>query len=147
MLDTRVTVHSGHTLLIGGLISSRSNNEENKVPFFGDLPVVGSLFRHTDKDKTGQTLIMLITPTILDDETPETGYESAVVPHFEKLKTDMNTTLLTGMDEAMLQAMEDRARRSLVEDTEPSIQERPVLGPEMNERIQAIDAELMQELE
>ena len=63
------------------------------------------------------------------------------------MKTDMNTTLLTGMDEAMLQAMEDRARRSLVEDTEPSIQERPVLGPEMNERIQAIDAELMQELE
>ncbi|MFH1968734.1 MAG: hypothetical protein ABIJ53_00270, partial [Verrucomicrobiota bacterium] len=75
-LTTRVNVPSGHTVAIGGLVENRKSKIEKKVPILGDIPLLGLLFRHTEDAVTKNNLIILITPTILDDSKPLTGLET-----------------------------------------------------------------------
>jgi general secretion pathway protein D len=66
-IHTVLAVKSGETVLLGGLISSNKSTGESKVPFFGDIPLIGRLFK-TDSTGTAKTeLIVQITPYILND--------------------------------------------------------------------------------
>ncbi|MDD5706170.1 MAG: type II and III secretion system protein, partial [Kiritimatiellae bacterium] len=79
-VDTRVVVPTGNTLLLGGLIEADSSRSQRKVPFLGDIPYLGRLFRWDSKGNGGKNLVILLTPTILDDENPESGYEKPAEP-------------------------------------------------------------------
>lgn len=66
-IHTTLAVKSGETVLLGGLISTNKSTGESKVPFFGDIPLIGRLFK-TDSTGTAKTeLIVQITPYILND--------------------------------------------------------------------------------
>ncbi|MDH7601497.1 MAG: secretin and TonB N-terminal domain-containing protein [Armatimonadota bacterium] len=65
--DHVVRVKSGQTIVIGGLIRSDEVEEMRKVPFLGDLPLFGQLFRHTQKTKDETEVVMFITASILQD--------------------------------------------------------------------------------
>lgn len=86
-LSTRVNVPNTHTVVIGGLVENKKSTAEKRVPLLGDIPLLGLLFRHTtDKDEKRNLLIML-SPTILDDRKPLTGMEAIAqltVNRFEK---------------------------------------------------------------
>ncbi|MCX6993137.1 MAG: hypothetical protein NT011_08360 [Kiritimatiellaeota bacterium] len=85
---TRVNVPSGHTVAIGGLVEDRKSKIEIKVPVLGDIPLLGLLFRHTEDTVTKNNLIILITPTILDDNKPLTGMEAVAqltIDKYEKI--------------------------------------------------------------
>ncbi|MBU0715117.1 MAG: hypothetical protein KJ964_07155 [Verrucomicrobia bacterium] len=85
---TRVNVPSGHTVAIGGLVEDRTAKIESKVPVLGDIPLLGLLFRHTEDVVTKNNLIILITPTILDDSKPLTGLEAVAqltIDKYEKI--------------------------------------------------------------
>ncbi|EKE02685.1 MAG: hypothetical protein ACD_20C00346G0012 [uncultured bacterium] len=60
-------VKSGETLAIAGLIKETDIETISKIPFAGDLPVFGSLFRNKSMDHTKSELVILITPKIVDD--------------------------------------------------------------------------------
>lgn len=66
--ETVVTVQSGNTMAIGGLISSEESSQITKVPLLGDLPIIGQFFRSTSKNKDRKEIIILITPTLLNEE-------------------------------------------------------------------------------
>ena len=74
-LDTRVTVPSGGVLMLGGLISPKDGNTIAKVPFLGDIPLLGWLFRYSSTGPSSSHLVILIRPTVLDENEPDTGYE------------------------------------------------------------------------
>jgi len=61
---TTVTVRDGHTIVIGGLITSQDNNTERKVPFLGDLPILGELFKTTTVTKERRELLIVLTPYV-----------------------------------------------------------------------------------
>ncbi|MFH1476753.1 MAG: hypothetical protein ABIH24_04570 [Verrucomicrobiota bacterium] len=85
---TRVNVPSGHTVAIGGLVENRTSKIEKKVPVLGDIPLLGLLFRHTEDAVSKNNLIILITPTILDDSKPLTGLEAVAqltIDKYEKI--------------------------------------------------------------
>ena len=67
-VNTVIVANSGQTVLIGGLIKHSQNETKNQVPFLGDIPYLGSLFRNTDNKETSTELIMLITPHIIKDQ-------------------------------------------------------------------------------
>jgi len=75
ILDTRAVVRNGDTLVVGGLVTTKNMVNDGKVPFLGSLPLLGRLFRYEDKIVTKENLVIMITPTILDADTPATGYE------------------------------------------------------------------------
>ncbi len=63
--DTTVRIKEGETLVIGGLIRQSDNRSEDKIPFLGDIPVLGRLFRRSEQDVQQTELAVFITPRIL----------------------------------------------------------------------------------
>jgi type IV pilus assembly protein PilQ len=64
---TSVLVENGGTVVIGGIYTQDERNQVNKVPFFGDLPAVGPLFRNTFRVDNKTELLVFLTPRIIDD--------------------------------------------------------------------------------
>lgn len=60
-------VKDGQTIILGGLIRNDDSNTITKVPFLGDIPLLGSLFKHKNGAGTKRELIIFLTPHILDD--------------------------------------------------------------------------------
>jgi len=65
-VETQVFVGNGETVVLGGVyeIDSRTNLE--KVPFFGDIPFLGNLFRNRSTENTKAELLIFVTPRVLD---------------------------------------------------------------------------------
>lgn len=60
--ETTLRVKDGETIVIGGLIQRQYTQDVFKTPLLGDLPIIGSLFRSTNKQKRETELVILITP-------------------------------------------------------------------------------------
>ena len=65
IVDTTVLAGDGETVAIGGLIQKSDHKNENKIPWFGDLPYLGSLFRYRTQAKTKTELMIILTPHIV----------------------------------------------------------------------------------
>ncbi|MBU0549098.1 MAG: type II and III secretion system protein, partial [Candidatus Omnitrophica bacterium] len=63
--STTVMVKDGNTLVIGGLIKNKTTDTVQKVPFLGDIPILGIFFKHRTKTVEKKDLIIFITPKIL----------------------------------------------------------------------------------
>jgi len=63
--DTTLIIPNGQTVVLGGLISTENTKTVDKVPFLGDIPLVGYLFRHQRDDMTKTNLLLFITPPII----------------------------------------------------------------------------------
>jgi len=62
--STRVAVKDGQTIVIGGLIQDQSQDTIRKVPLLGDIPLVGELFKRTQKSKQKTELLIFLTPYV-----------------------------------------------------------------------------------
>lgn len=66
-VGTQVLVENGETVVLGGVYQQRTNRDTTKVPFLGDLPGIGVLFRSTRDSSAKQELLMFVTPKIVKD--------------------------------------------------------------------------------
>ena len=66
-LNTKVLVGDGQTIVLGGIFQQTIVDEEIKVPFLGDIPLLGRLFKQDIKRDDKQELLIFITPRILSD--------------------------------------------------------------------------------
>ena len=65
--DTTVRVKDGETIVIGGLTLDQEQTTKGKIPLFGDLPLIGGLFRSRKKTTVKTELVVFVTPHILKD--------------------------------------------------------------------------------
>lgn len=66
-VTTQVLVENGGTVVIGGIFEIRENNNVTKVPFLGDIPVAGVLFRSKTRQTAKNELLVFITPKIVSE--------------------------------------------------------------------------------
>jgi type IV pilus assembly protein PilQ len=66
-VQTQVLVANGETAVLGGIYEQTERNDVDKVPFFGNLPVLGHLFKRTEKVNNKTELLIFITPRVLDE--------------------------------------------------------------------------------
>lgn len=66
-VQTQVVVKNGETIVLGGVFEETTTRDVDKVPFFGDLPVVGRLFRRESNINNKEELLIFVTPKILKD--------------------------------------------------------------------------------
>ena len=66
-INTQVLVGNGETAVLGGIFEQTVRNDVEKVPFFGDLPVLGNLFKKRSSQNDKQELLIFITPRIMDE--------------------------------------------------------------------------------
>ena len=64
-IKTNVMIEDGELLILGGLIEDTQTESDRKVPLLGDIPLMGRLFKSSNKDKRQQVLMMFIRPTII----------------------------------------------------------------------------------
>ncbi|HMO34632.1 MAG TPA: secretin N-terminal domain-containing protein, partial [Gemmatales bacterium] len=63
--STTIEAYDGKTVVIGGLINKRDDKEQRGIPWLGDLPYIGALFRYRRQDKARQELLIIMTPHII----------------------------------------------------------------------------------
>ena len=65
--DTIVSIKDGQTLVIGGLIGSDEAKQMSKIPFLGDIPILGNLFKHIQKSKSDTEVMIFLTAHEVND--------------------------------------------------------------------------------
>jgi len=69
-IQTQVLVENGGTVVIGGIYEQSDREDETKVPFLGDLPVLGNLFKQKTRTANKSELLVFITPKVLTSGAP-----------------------------------------------------------------------------
>ncbi len=64
-ISTQVLVNDGQTVVLGGILETTRRDTETKVPYIGDIPVLGRLFKTTTKQNDKAELLIFVTPKIL----------------------------------------------------------------------------------
>ncbi len=80
-LESTVLIKSGDTLAIGGLLQDESTKNRNKVPFLGDIPVIGYAFQEKLNNRSKRNLLVFVTPTIVKQ-----GYGTGLEDQISGLK-------------------------------------------------------------
>ncbi|QIC80120.1 type IV pilus secretin PilQ family protein [Acinetobacter indicus] len=66
-INTNVLVNNGETVVLGGIFEQQTANQQTKVPFLGDIPYLGRLFRKDIKSDNKRELLIFVTPRIVND--------------------------------------------------------------------------------
>lgn len=67
-VKTQVRVKNGETAVLGGIFEQTVRNDTDKVPFFGDIPVLGNFFKTNHKTDDKTELLIFLTPRVLQDD-------------------------------------------------------------------------------
>jgi pilus assembly protein CpaC len=91
-VNTEVELAEGQSFAIGGLLDKRETETFNKIPFIGDIPILGKLFQSINKNRTNTELIIIVTPQIV---RPMPAGQSIPLPTFPVpfLPTDSKTPM------------------------------------------------------
>jgi len=73
-----IRLRDGQTLILSGIIQESDRTSVTKVPILGDIPILGALFRSTNKSNQRQEVVVLLTPQILDDNRGQVNYAPGV---------------------------------------------------------------------
>ena len=65
-IDTVVTLYNGATVVMGGLITEERKSMEDKIPFLGDIPFIGRLFRSRSEWSNKRNLLIFVTARLVD---------------------------------------------------------------------------------
>jgi general secretion pathway protein D len=94
---TTAIVDDGETIMLGGILFQEDSKVERKVPFFGDIPLLGGFFRHNEAQATNNELIVFLTPYVIDEPSrtkPGTTEEMEKANEkLEKILKELQVTL------------------------------------------------------
>ncbi|MEH1975982.1 MAG: AMIN domain-containing protein [Nostoc sp.] len=81
-----IRLRDGQTLILSGIIQDQDRTSISKIPILGDLPLIGSLFRKTNRSNQRNEVIVLLTPQIMDDsENSSYGYNYNPSPEVRQI--------------------------------------------------------------
>jgi type IV pilus assembly protein PilQ len=81
-----IRLRDGQTLILSGIIQDSDRTTVSKIPILGDLPLIGSLFRSTNRSNQRNEVIVLLTPQIMDDsENSSYGYNYKPSPEVRQI--------------------------------------------------------------
>lgn len=79
-------LRDGQTLVLSGIIQDEDRTTVTKVPILGDIPILGALFRRTDRGNQRREVIVLVTPRVLDDSDRSAfGYSYTPGPEVQRV--------------------------------------------------------------
>ncbi len=84
-INAQIAVNSRNTIVLGGLVNTDKSKTRTKIPFLGDLPLLGTFFRSDGREETRTELVVLITPYVLT--TPDEARQETVRLHKNSLSS------------------------------------------------------------
>ncbi|MDF5709014.1 MAG: AMIN domain-containing protein [Nostoc sp. S4] len=92
-----IRLRDGQTLILSGIIQDADRTTVSKIPILGDLPLIGSLFRSTNRQNQRNEVIVLLTPQIMDDsENSSYGYNYTPSPQVRQILERRGLKIPTG---------------------------------------------------
>ena len=88
--NTVVTLNSGSTMVIGGLMDSSERKVVRKIPLLGDIPIIGEFFKYSSRTRDKQELIILVTPYIVED-TSRAGMSDDMRDYYREGQREKNS--------------------------------------------------------
>ncbi len=83
--DSVISINSGSSIVIGGLMDSSETKTVSKIPLLGDIPILGEFFKHTSKSRDKRELIIIVTPHIVNTgETSQSPMSDAMRQWYEQ---------------------------------------------------------------
>ena len=120
-----VHIDEGYTMIIGGLLSSEDAKTVEKVPILSSIPIIGEFFKHTSKSNEKRELIILITPRVVDGDTPaemsdkmKEWYATNEYEARNRNKVDVNDPPLPEKEKKAREKKEEERRRQAEERNE-----------------------------
>jgi type IV pilus assembly protein PilQ len=108
-VTTNIMVKDGHTIVIGGLFRDTSTITKSQVPFLGDLPLVGPLFRNQTDSTQRQEIIILLTPHIIKDEDAYADASGKIMDDVEKLRVGVRKGMMPWGRERLAESSYEKA--------------------------------------
>ena len=84
--DSIIRAKSGQVVIIGGLMQNTVEDRVSKVPLLGDIPLLGSLFQHSQEINKKSELVILLKPIVIDDEKQMDEYVRNVKSRFKETR-------------------------------------------------------------
>jgi len=140
LVKTTVTVPHGKTVMLAGIVSKNISDSVNKIPLLGDIPVVGLAFQNISKTTDRTELILMITPTIINDPGETQRLATAYTAGLENVRR-----VLDGFDADLpiaLTSVLDPARSRRINVVEPTIDD-PEMYPDTSNETGSPDDTLL----
>jgi general secretion pathway protein D len=106
-LTTTVMADSGQIVVLGGLISEEVQESVQKVPFLGDIPFIGHLFKSSSSSKKKKNLMVFIKPTIIRDGMTMEGIAGRKYNYFRALQLEQQGRGINLMPESNVPVLEE----------------------------------------
>ncbi len=108
-VTSNIMVKDGHTVVIGGLFRESNEVDRGQVPFLGDLPGVGPLFRRQHDTTNREEIIILLTPRIVKDEKQYAQASEEMLKESEKLRVGVRQGMMWFGRERLAESAYQRA--------------------------------------
>ncbi|MDE3161887.1 MAG: type II and III secretion system protein, partial [Acidobacteriota bacterium] len=125
-VKTEVELSDGQSFAIGGLLDNRDNEAYQKIPFLGDIPIIGKFFQSMSRTKSNTELIVIVTPEIVDPAPAGTEIATPKLPS-TFLPPNSNTPMHTPDAKASGAAPEQQPASIPVEQLMDSMKPEPIM--------------------
>ncbi len=109
-LETSAIVNDGESIILGGYIKNTNSETVDKIPFFGDIPLLGALFRNKREVHDKINLVVIITPYIVP-KTKDLTYIRNKLAHLKLLEDKYTKDTILRLEKAKLQSKEEDLKR------------------------------------
>ena len=112
-VTSNIMVKDGHTIVIGGLFRDVSSTTKSQVPFFGNIPLAGALFRNQRDRTQREEVIILLTPHIVKDEVAYSDLSAAQLKAAEELRVGVRKGMMPWGRDRLAEGAYERAMAEL----------------------------------
>ncbi|HIP13017.1 MAG TPA: hypothetical protein EYG73_09920 [Arcobacter sp.] len=109
-LETTAIVNNGESVILGGYIREEKGTSVDKIPFLGDIPLIGSLFRSTNDMKDKINLVIIITPYIIPKSKDLTFVRNQLA-QLKLLEDKYTKDTIIRLSKAKLEAKKEKLQR------------------------------------
>ncbi len=116
-VTSNIMVKDGHTIVIGGLFRDVSSTTKSQVPFFGNIPLAGALFRNQRDRTQREEVIILLTPHIVKDEIAYSDLSAEQLKAAEELRVGVRKGMMPWGRDRLAEGAYERAMTELAKPT------------------------------
>ncbi|MDE0837937.1 MAG: type II and III secretion system protein, partial [Kiritimatiellae bacterium] len=96
-ISTSIMIYNGATVVMGGMISEERIEVDDRIPFLGDIPIIGRLFRSTFENSEKRNLLIFVTARLVDPRGRPVGDHDSVAKLFEQQAKDAAAKAAAGL--------------------------------------------------
>ncbi|WP_345878221.1 type II secretion system secretin GspD [Shewanella algae] len=141
-LTTTVMADSGQIVVLGGLINEEVQESVQKVPFLGDIPILGHLFKSSSSGKKKKNLMVFIKPTIIRDGVTMEGIAGRKYNYFRALQLEQQERGINLMPNTNVPMLEEWSQEEYLPPEVNEILERYKQGKGLDTKMRKTDSTL-----